>query len=87
MSVACAVSTHQLATGADGNGSDPSPFSGGAMITPQGFALIAELVAVVLLIGALAGFIIQRSQPWLVGVAIAFMILIVAVTVVADSST
>ncbi len=57
------------------------------MITSQGFALIAELVAAVLLIAALSGFVIQRSQPWLVGVAIAFMILIVAMIIVADSST
>ncbi len=57
------------------------------MITSQGFALIAELIAAVLLIAALSGFVIQRSQPWLVGVAIAFMILIVAMIIVADSST
>ncbi len=57
------------------------------MITSQGFALIAELVAAVLLIAALSGFVIQRSQPWLVGVAIAFMILMVAMIIVADSST
>ncbi len=57
------------------------------MITSQGFALIAELVSAILLIAALAGFVIQRSQPWLVGVAIAFMILMVAMIIVADSST
>ncbi len=57
------------------------------MITSQGFALIAELVSAILLIAALSGFVIQRSQPWLVGVAIAFMILMVAMIIVADSST
>ncbi len=57
------------------------------MITSQGFALISELVAALLLIAALSGFVIQRSQPWLVGVAIAFMILMVAMIIVADSST
>jgi hypothetical protein len=57
------------------------------MITSQGFGLIAELIAAVLLIAAFTGFTIQRSQPWLVGVAIAFMILIVAMTIVVDSST
>ncbi len=57
------------------------------MITSQGFALIAELVAAILLIAALSGFVFQRSQPWLVGVAIAFMILMVAMIIVADSST
>jgi uncharacterized membrane protein len=57
------------------------------MITSQGFGLIAELIAAVLLIAALIGFTVQRSQPWLVGAAIAFMILIVAVTIVVKSST
>jgi uncharacterized membrane protein YccC len=57
------------------------------MITSQGFGLIAELIAAVLLIASLTGFAIQRSQPWLAGVAIAFMILIVAMTIVVDSST
>jgi hypothetical protein len=57
------------------------------MITSQGFGLIAELIAAVLLIATLTGFVIQRSQPWLVGVAIAFMILIVAMAIVVDSST
>jgi hypothetical protein len=56
------------------------------MITSQGFGLIAELIAAVLLIAALI-FTVQRSQPWLVGAAIAFMILIVAVTIVVESST
>ncbi len=57
------------------------------MITSQGFGLIAELIATVLLIAALIGFTVQRSQPWLVGAAIAFMILIVAVTIVIEPST
>jgi hypothetical protein len=57
------------------------------MITSQGFGLIAELIAAVLLIAALTGFAIQRSQPWLIGLVIAFMILIVAMTIVVDSST
>jgi hypothetical protein len=57
------------------------------MITSQGFGLISELIAAVLLSAALAGFTIRRSQPWLVVVAIAFMILMVAVTIVIDSST
>ena len=59
----------------------------GTMITSQGYGLIAELIATALLIAALTGFFVQRSKPWLVGVTMAFMILIVAATVVIASST
>ena len=58
-----------------------------AMIKSQGFGLIAELVATVLLIAALTGLSLQRSKPWLVGAMTAFMILVVAATVVIASST
>ena len=57
------------------------------MVTSQGFGLIIELIAAALLVAALAGFPIQRSQPWLVGVGMAFAMLIVAVTIVIKSST
>ncbi|MFZ1151309.1 MAG: hypothetical protein WAR76_16485 [Xanthobacteraceae bacterium] len=57
------------------------------MITSQGYGVIAELIATALLIAALTGFFVQRSKPWLVGVTMAFMILIVAATVVIASST
>ena len=57
------------------------------MLTSQGFGLIAELFAAVLLVAALTGFFIRRSQPWLVGAAIAFTILIVAVTIIIEAST
>jgi len=57
------------------------------MITSQGYGLIAELIATALLIAALTGFFVQRSKPWLVGVTMAFMILIVAATAVIASST
>jgi hypothetical protein len=57
------------------------------MVTSQGFGLIIELIAAALLVAALAGFAIQRSQPWLVGVGMAFAMLIVAVTIVIKSST
>jgi len=57
------------------------------MITSQGYGLIAELIATALLIAALTGFFVRRSKSWLVGVTIAFMILIVAATVLIDSST
>jgi TRAP-type uncharacterized transport system fused permease subunit len=57
------------------------------MLTSQGFALITELFAAVLLVAALSGFFVRRSRPWLVGALIAFMILIVALTVIIDAST
>ena len=57
------------------------------MITSQGYGLIAELIAAALLIAALTGFVVQRSKPWLVGVTMASMILIVAATVVIALST
>jgi hypothetical protein len=57
------------------------------MMTSQGFGLIAELFAAVLLAIALTGFTIQRSKPWLLGAAMAFTILIVAVTILIQSST
>lgn len=56
------------------------------MITLQGVALLAELGAAVLLIAALAGFRISRSKSCLVGSAIAFMVLIVAVTIIISST-
>jgi F0F1-type ATP synthase assembly protein I len=57
------------------------------MVTSQGFSLITELIAAALLVAALVGFTIQRSQPWLVGVGVAFLMLIVAVTIIIESST
>jgi hypothetical protein len=57
------------------------------MVTSQGYGLIAELIATALLIAALTGFFVQRSKPWLVGVTMAFMLLIAAATGVIASST
>jgi hypothetical protein len=57
------------------------------MITSEGFGLIAELLTAVLLIAALTGFVIRQTRPWCVGVAITFAMLIVAVTIVIESST
>jgi hypothetical protein len=57
------------------------------MITSEGFGLIAELITAVLLIAALTAFITRRTRAWLVGVAITFAMLIVAVTIVIESST
>jgi hypothetical protein len=74
--------------GADGDGVHPSPSPiEKFMITSQGIALIAELIAAVLLIAAVAGFSVRRSAPWLVGVAITFTMLIAAVTLLIESST
>jgi hypothetical protein len=58
-----------------------------AMVTSQGYGLMAELIAAALLIAALTGLFVQHSKPWLVGVAIAFVILTAAATVVIASST
>jgi len=58
-----------------------------AMITSQGYGLIAELIATALLITALTGLFVQRSKPWLLGVTMAFAILVAAVTVVIATST
>jgi hypothetical protein len=58
-----------------------------AMITLQGYGLIAELIAAALLIAALSGLCVQRSKPWLVGVTMAFVILTAAATLVIASST
>jgi F0F1-type ATP synthase assembly protein I len=57
------------------------------MITSQGFGLMAELIAAALLIAALIGFTVQGSKPWLLGIGMAIVILIAAVTIVIDSST
>jgi hypothetical protein len=57
------------------------------IITSHGVGLIAELIATVLLIAALTGFMIKRSAPWLVSVAMAMVILAVAVTIVVEATT
>jgi hypothetical protein len=57
------------------------------MLTSQGLSLIVELFAAVLLAAALTGFFVRRSQAWLLGAAIAFVILVAALTVVIDAST
>ena len=57
------------------------------MITSHGYGLIAEFISAALLIPALTGLFVQRSKPWLFGVTMALVILIVAATVVMASST
>ncbi len=56
------------------------------MITLQGCALIAELIAGIGLAVALAGFGISRSKSWLVGSAVAFTVLMLAATVIIDAT-
>jgi hypothetical protein len=56
------------------------------MITSYGLGLIAELIATVLLLVALTGFAIRRSQPWLVGVAVAMTLFVVAATIVVEAT-
>ncbi|MGC1780321.1 MAG: hypothetical protein WBB34_20490 [Xanthobacteraceae bacterium] len=56
------------------------------MITLQGCALIAELIAGIGLAVALAGFGIIRSKSWLVGSAVAFTVLMLAATVIIDAT-
>ncbi len=57
------------------------------MLTSQGLGLIVELFAAVLLVAALAGFFVRRSQAWLVGAALAFTILFAALILIVDAST
>ncbi len=57
------------------------------IITSHGVGLMAELIATVLLIAALTGFMIKRSQPWLVSVVVAMVILAIAVILVVEGTT
>ena len=57
------------------------------MITLQGCALIAELIAGIGLAIALAGLGIRRSKPWLVGSVVAVAALMIAATVVINATT
>jgi len=57
------------------------------MVTFQGCALIAELIAGIGLAIALAGFGIRPSRSWLVGSAVAFAALLVAATILINATT
>jgi hypothetical protein len=57
------------------------------MQLPHSAGLMAELIAAALLIAALIGFTVQGSKPCLRGIGMAIVILIIAVTIVIDSST
>jgi hypothetical protein len=78
---------HYLLNRAASTGTDRTGPRLRAMITSQGYGLIAELIAATLLIAALTGLFVQRSKPWLFGVMMAMVILTVAATVVIASST
>jgi hypothetical protein len=57
------------------------------MVTPEGLALIIELVAGIFLVAGVAGFGFRRTAPWLVVSALAFAALIVTVSIVVESSS
>ena len=78
---------HHLKNTAASTGTDRTGTILRAVFTSQGYGLIAELLAVALLIAALIGLFVQRSKPWLVGVTMAFVILTAAATVVIAAST
>lgn len=56
------------------------------MLTFEGAALIAELIAAALVATAVIGFCITRSKLWLVGSIMALVALIAAVTIVVATS-
>ena len=78
---------HHLQNRAASRGKDRTGPILRAMITSQGYGLIAELIAASFLIVALTGLFVERSKPWLIGVTMAFVILTAAATVVIASST
>jgi hypothetical protein len=57
------------------------------MVTAKGLALIAELIAAVGLVVALAGLAVRRTTPWLTCSAVAFTAPIMAALFVVDVST
>ncbi len=57
------------------------------MVTWEGLALIAELVAAAAFAVALAGLAMRHTKPWLIGSVMAFAALIVVVMFIVDTST
>ena len=57
------------------------------MLTFEGAALIAEVIAAALLIIALIGFRVRRTTPWLLCAAIALAMLMTTVAVIVDASS
>jgi len=56
------------------------------MLTTEGAALIAEVVATAWLVIALIGFNIRRTTPWLVCAGVAALLLLSTVIVIVDVS-
>jgi hypothetical protein len=57
------------------------------MLTFEGVALIAELLAAVWLTVALIGFGARRTTPWLFCAGVALVLLMTTVVVLVDTST
>ena len=57
------------------------------MLTFEGAALIAEVIAAALLIIALIGFRVRRTTPWPLCAAIAFAMFMITVVVIVDASS
>jgi hypothetical protein len=57
------------------------------MLTFEGAALIAEVIAAALLIIALIGFRVRRTTPWLLCAAIALAIFMTTVVVMVGTSS
>jgi hypothetical protein len=56
------------------------------MLTTEGAALIAEVVATAWLVIALVGFNIRRTTPWLVCAAVAALLLLSTVMLIVDAT-
>ena len=56
------------------------------MITVEGLALMAQVLAAMALLLALVGFGIRPSPRWLIGSALALAVLLVAATIVIEAS-
>jgi hypothetical protein len=57
------------------------------MLTLEGAALIAEVIAAAWLIVALTGFRIRPTTPWLICSIVAVAILLTSVAVIIDASS
>jgi hypothetical protein len=57
------------------------------MVTAKGLVLIAELIAAVGLVVALAGLAVRRTMPWLICSAVAVTALVMAALFIVDAST
>lgn len=53
----------------------------------EGIGLIGEIIAALTLVVTLVGFRVSRSQFWLVGSVIAFIVFMAAATIIVSSTT